>query len=222
MIPHYGMNNQRPITILLADNNPVFRLGVRSVLGDDPSFSVVGETSTGDRTIDLVRSLRPDVLLLDVQIDGIHALEVLRRLHRSEFTTKTVLLSGELDRLTTRTALLRGARGVLNTDLALRLLARCIRTVNRGELWIARDTASDLVDTIRRSARMDVGTLTAREIDIVNGVIQGASNKLIAKKLGVAEQTVKNRLRRIFAMLQVSNRVELALYAVEQGLTVKD
>jgi two-component system nitrate/nitrite response regulator NarL len=75
---------------------------------------------------------------------------------------------------------------------------------------------------MRRSPRMDVATLSSREIDIVNGVIQGSSNKIIAKKLGVAEQTVKNRLRRIFAMLQVSNRVELALYAVKQGLTAKD
>ena len=216
------MRNQRPIRILLADNNSLFRLGLRSVLGDGASFIVVGETSNGDQTMDSVKSLRPDVVLLDVRIDGMHALEVLKRLQALDLSTRTVLVSDDLDRSTTRTALLRGARGILHRDLGSELFVRCLQSVARGELWIGRDTASDLVDAMRRSPRMDVATLSSREIDIVNGVIQGSSNKIIAKKLGVAEQTVKNRLRRIFAMLQVSNRVELALYAVKQGLTAKD
>ena len=218
------MNQQAPIRIVVTDSDSLFRLGVKALLAEDPSFEVVGEASEGHRTLELIQRLRPDVALLDLAIRGISALEILKRLQALELQTKTVVVAAELDRATTRTALLRGARGVLLKELAANLLTKCIRQVMKGELWIGRDDVEDLVETLRRRSQPtgSGALLTARELEIVTLVIEGASNKTIAQHLGIGEQTVKNRLRKVFAKVQVANRVELALHAVKYGLISKD
>lgn len=213
------MDQQAGLKILLADGDSLFRVGAKALLASEPSLQLVAETQDGEQTIALVRRQRPDVLLLDEAIPGLGALEVLRRIEALHVTTKTVLVAGKLDRATVRLVLMRGVQGILRKDTATDLLIKCIHTVAGGELWIARDAVSHLVEALRHSPRDGRAALSPRDLDIVTALITGASNKTIATRLGVTEQTVKNRLRRIFAQLQVSNRVELALHAISHGLT---
>jgi DNA-binding NarL/FixJ family response regulator len=215
-----GVPTPRAIRVVVADDHPIFRIGLRTLLGGENGIELVGEAENGDQAVALVQSLRPDVLLLDLDLPGTAGLEVLRQLAALNLDTRAVLLTAAIDRGQTRTALVRGAWGVVPKHCATDLLTKCIRQVSRGEYWVGRDSIGDLVDALRNPERTDVraGGLTPRERQIVALIVTGASNKGIAGKLGLNEQTVKNHLRKIFDKLQVANRVELALTAVEKGL----
>jgi two-component system nitrate/nitrite response regulator NarL len=204
------------IRIVVADAHPLFTLGVRALVADHPALEVIGEATDGEKTLEIVGSTRPDVLLLDAGLERIGGLEVLNRLQAMKLPTRPVLVAPAIDSTELRTALIRGARGVLLKHVAGELLIKCVRQVVKGEYWIGRDSVADLVDALRRSAKAEepASTLSQRERDIVSAVLKGASNKDIAWQLGLGEQTVKNHLRRIFAKLQVANRVELAVLAM--------
>ena len=207
------------IRVVVADDHPIFRLGVRTLLADDAEVELIGEAKDGEEALQLVAGARPDVLLLDLNLPVLNGLDVLRRLQATDTQTRTVLLSASVEPGDVRTAIQRGARGVLLKHTASELLGRCIRQVARGEYWVAPDGVSALVDALRMPAATDAGAaLTARETEIVTGVVRGASNKEIAAALNIGEQTVKNHLRNIFEKLRVANRVELALRAVERRL----
>jgi two-component system nitrate/nitrite response regulator NarL len=211
---------QSPIRIVVADGHPLFTLGVRALLGREPGFEVVGDADDGEEALAVLQKHRPDVLLLDLALGGIHGLEVLRRLVAMDLPTRTVIVTAAIDRADLRTALMRGAQGVLLKHLASDLLVKCVRQIMIGEYWIGRDCVGDLIDAMRNpSTREESSVLSHRERDIVSAVIKGASNKDIAWQLGLGEQTVKNHLRRIFAKLRVANRVELAVHAMEHQLT---
>jgi two-component system nitrate/nitrite response regulator NarL len=214
------MPSEGKIRVLVADDHPIFRIGIRTLIGTEPSIELVGEADDGDKALELVQSLRPDILLLDLHLPRTNGLEVLKRLGPLSLETRTVLLTAAIERGQMRTALVRGAWGVLLKHTATDLLTKCIRQVSRGEYWVGRDSVGDLVDALRNPGRIDEnsGGLTARELEIVALIVTGASNKDIAWQLGLNEQTVKNHLRKIFDKLQVANRVELALAAVERRL----
>jgi len=214
------MPAEATIRVLIADDHPIFRIGLRTLIGNEPDFEFVGEADNGEQAIELAQALRPDVLLLDLHLPGTNGLEVLRRLGSSNVGTRTVLLTASIERGQMRTALMRGAWGVLYKHTATDLLTKCIRQVSRGEYWVGRDSVGELVDALRNPVRSDArpGGLTPREREIVSLVVTGASNKDIAWQLVLNEQTVKNHLRKIFDKLQVVNRVELALAAVERHL----
>jgi two-component system nitrate/nitrite response regulator NarL len=210
---------QSPIRIVVADGHPLFTLGVRALLAREPGFEVVGDADDGEEALAVLQKHRPDVLLLDLALAGIHGLEVLRRMVAMDLPTRTVIVTAAIDRADLRTALMRGAQGVLLKHLASDLLAKCVRQIMNGEYWIGRDCVGDLIDAMRNpTAREESSVLSQRERDIVSAVIKGASNKDIAWQLGLGEQTVKNHLRRIFAKLRVANRVELAVHAMEHQL----
>ena len=204
------------IRVVVADAHPLFTLGVRTLLAEEPAIEVVGEANDGEKALQVVGRTRPDVLLLDAGLERVAGLEVLNRLLAMKLPTRPVLMAATMDGADLRTALIRGARGVLLKHMAGELLTKCIRQVMKGEYWIGRDSVAELVDALRRSAKAEepASTLSQRERDIVSAVLKGASNKDIAWQLGLGEQTVKNHLRRIFAKLRVANRVELAVHAM--------
>ena len=212
------------IRVVVADDHPLFILGVRALLAEEPQIELVGEGYNGEQALEVTKRRRPDILLLDLVLPRINGLEVLHRLDALKLETRTVVVTAAIERATLRNALIRGARGVLLKHSASELLCKCIRQVMRGEYWIGRDDVGDLVASLKAPGKSDQlpGGLTQREIDIVAGVGRGASNKDIAWQLGLGEQTVKNHLRRIFEKLNVGNRVELALYVVENQLLPGD
>ena len=213
-----------PIRIVIADDHPIFREGLRRLLEIEPDFAVVGEACDGHEAVARVSALQPDVLLLDLAMPGASGLETLRRLAETRNTVHSVVLTASIDREDAVQALQLGARGVVLKAAATPLLFRCIRAVVAGEYWVGHERFQDLVESLRRSASSQAGdrppaaTLTRREHQVALAVLEGASNREIAQKLGVGEQTVKNHLSAIFDKLGVSSRLELALYAVHHRL----
>jgi two-component system nitrate/nitrite response regulator NarL len=212
------------IRVVTADDHPIFRSGLRNLLETEPGYVVVGEASEGHQAVTLVRSLRPDVFLLDFAMPGLTGIEVLRELGRDAPTTRTVLLTASLAVSDMTTALRLGAVGVLLKTSATELLFKCLRSVMAGQYWVGRDTVGSLIealshlDTSHAEPRRRPFGLTPRELEVVSLVATGASNREIAATLGLSEETVTHHLSRIFEKTGQSSRVELALFAAHHGL----
>jgi two-component system, NarL family, nitrate/nitrite response regulator NarL len=212
------MRSSGSIRIAIADDHPIFRLGVRTLLSQHHGFAVIGEAGDGDAAIQMVTNLRPDVLLLDHNPPRLNGLDVVRRVQSARTGTRAIVLTAAMQDGDIQHALLHGAWGVVLKHTSSDLLPHCIRQVMEGEQWIGVESVNPLISGIRAPAGGGSLSLTPREVDIVRRVAKGAGNKDIAWELQMGEQTVKNHLRRIFRKLNVANRVELALLAVEQQI----
>ena len=212
-----------PVKIVIADDHPIFRAGLRAVLGAECGLAVVGEAASGDEAVRLTRSLQPDVLLLDLAMPSVSGMEALTDL--AGHPTRTIVLTAAIDKADLVRALQLGAKGVVLKSTAGELLVKAIRSVMGGQHWIGRDSVTDLVQALRdlmtasleRPARDRFG-VTARELEITSAVVSGLSNKEIAKQFGLSEDTVKHHLTNIFNKVGASNRLELALFAVHHRL----
>jgi two-component system nitrate/nitrite response regulator NarL len=208
--------------IVLAEHHPIYRLGVRTLLEHETDLEIVGEAIDGEQAIAMVLSLRPDVLLLEHLLPDISGLEVLRRLGVAKCPTKAIVLTAAMEEPDLRTALLHGAWGVVFKNTESDILPQCVRRVMLGEHWVGFESVDALVAGLHVSRNERRSGLTPRELDVVRGIAKGESNKDIAWRLGLSEQTVKNYLRRIFEKLNVANRVELALHAFEKEMIDDD
>jgi DNA-binding NarL/FixJ family response regulator len=213
------------IRIVVADDHPVFRQGLRRLLEAEPDFQVVGEAGDGAEAIQLVKRLNPEILLLDLAMPHVHGLEALAEMSSASNPVRTIVLTAAIETPQIVEALQLGARGVVLKHSASELLMKGIRAVMAGQYWVGRDTVSDLVQAIRvmaPTARTSTAKqkfdLTPRELDIVGAVVQGFTNKDIAQKFSLSEQTVKHHLTNIFNKTGVSNRLELALFAINHRL----
>ena len=215
---------QNRIRILLADDHPLVREGLRTLLAQQPEFAVVGEAGDGFEAVEQAKALKPDVVLLDLAMPRLHGLEALKALSEAVPDVKVILLTAAIEREEAALALRAGARGIVLKESATPLLYKCIRVVMNGELWAGHERIDDLLRTLREidrghsQGRSPASTLTSRERQVVAAVVEGASNKEIGKTFGLSAQTVKNHLSNIFDKLGVSNRLELALYAVHHRL----
>ncbi|HUX10655.1 MAG TPA: response regulator transcription factor [Terriglobia bacterium] len=213
------------VRILVADDHPIFRDGLRKLLEAERDFEVIGEASDGGEAIEMAQRLKPDILLLDLSMPRVPGLEAVRELRNSVEAIRVILLTAAIDREQIVDALHHGVRGVVLKESATQLLLKSIRCVMAGQYWVGRESVSDLVRIIRDlTAIPEQGTrkrsynLTPRELDIISSIVDGYTNKDIAEKFSIAEQTVKHHLGNIFDKLGVSNRLELALYAVNHHL----
>jgi two-component system nitrate/nitrite response regulator NarL len=217
------LSPQQEIRILIADDHSIFRDGLRKLLEAEGGFNVIGEATTGDEALELTKNLQPDVLLLDISMPRLTGIEVLRRLSKVSSPLRTILLTASIEKSEIVEALLLGAHGIVPKQSASRMLFKSIRTVMSGEFWISRDMVSDLVETLRGPATSGVAAsktmgLTRRELDVIAAVAEGQVNKDIARTFHISEYTVKHHLTRIFDKLGVSNRVELAMFAINHDL----
>lgn len=211
------------IRILIADDHPIVRDGLRRLLETEPDFRIVGQAADGAEAVKLARELSPDILLLDLAMPRLPGLEVLRELSTSSASVRTILLAAAVEKEQIVEALQMGARGVVLKESATQLLFKSIRTVMAGQYWVGREEVSDLVQTLRNlvsaGGRPDkTFGLTPREMEIVATIVAGYTNRDIAKKFSLSEDTVKHHLTHIFDKLGVSNRVELAMFAVNHRL----
>lgn len=220
------MHQGNAIRIIIADDHPIFRKGLKSLLDDEEGLQVVGEAESGDEAVSLARALRPDVLLLDLAMPGASGMDALAELAAQEnapIPVRTILLTAGIQRDEIVKALQLGAAGVVLKTSPPDLLFKSIRAVMAGQHWIGRDCVSDLVQALQRysesspPARQRFG-LTPRELEITSAVVQGFSNKEIAQKYVLSEDTVKHHLTNIFDKVGASSRLELALFAVHHRL----
>lgn len=212
------MRSKGPVRVVLADDQPLFRLGVRTLLVRHPEFEIVGEADDTGSAIEMADRLDPDVLLLGHHLPRLSSLDVLRHVKSSRRRVRVIVVAPAMTEAEIQAALAHGAWGVVMKSALGDGLPDCIRQVLQGELWVGVESVGPLISSLRAPATGGSSSLTRRELDIVKRVARGASNKDIAWQLRMSEQTVKNHLRRIFRKLHVANRVELALLAVEQEL----
>ncbi len=212
------------IRVLIADDYPIFRDGLRKLVDSQPDFRVVGEAGNNAEILKLARQLQPDVLLLNVALPGQGGLEVLQELANSSCPVRTVVLAAAMEKEQILEALHLGARGILLKDSTTELLHKSIRTVMAGQHWLGRKGVSDLVQAFRDSlssnenGQKKIFGLTPRELEMVAAIVAGYTNRDIAQNFSLSEQTVKHHLTNIFDKLGVSNRLELALFAVHHRL----
>lgn len=224
------MDNRRSqtIRIVIADDHPIFRDGLRRLLETETDLKVIGEACDGAEAVKLARQLKPDILLLDLAMPRHPGLEALRELSNGSDGVRVILLTAAAEKNQIVEALQLGARGVVLKDSATQLLLKSIHTVMSGEYWVGRESVSNLVQYLRtlvqssgEEAKQRKFGLTPRELEIVSAVVAGYSNKEIAEYFKISEDTVKHHLSNIFDKLGVSTRLELALFAVNQSLPLK-
>jgi two-component system, NarL family, nitrate/nitrite response regulator NarL len=210
-----------PIHVVIADDHPILRDGLRKLLEAEDDFAVVGIAVDGHEAVEITRRTTPNILLLDLSMPGMPGLEVLRELRQTPLPTRTLVLTASIDRDEIVTAMKLGARGLVMKHSATELLMKAMRTVMAGQYWIGRESVGEIVETLQADA--DAATeqkfgLTPRELEIVSAVKAGLSNREIATQFGVSPETVKHHLSKIFDKLGVVNRLELALFAISHHL----
>jgi two-component system nitrate/nitrite response regulator NarL len=214
------------IRILLADDHPVVRIGVRNMLQVDEAMEVVGEASDGDEAITQTLDLLPDILLLDLQMPRLPGLEAMRAIMGGSPTVKILMLTSTITTQQVIEALQIGARGIVMKNALTDHLTKAIRAVSGGDYWIGGKRVVNLVGALHElmqqaqvPERKTYG-LTPRELDVVGCIVEGCSNRDIAKQFTLSEETVKRHLSNIFDKTGVSTRLELALFAIAHQLVV--
>lgn len=206
------------IRIAIADDHQIFRDGLKRLLESEPGFKVVAEAADGEDAVRMTREVKPDILLLDVAMPRMGGIDVMSVPDIS--TTRVILLTAAIEPTELLRAVQYGARGVVLKESATRTLIDGIYRVMDGKLLIGTEIADDLAHAVQQagSPRDRPFGLTPREIDIVDAVTAGDSNRDIAIKLNISLQTVKHHLTRVFDKTGTSTRLELALFAIRQGI----
>jgi two-component system, NarL family, nitrate/nitrite response regulator NarL len=217
------------VRIVIADDHPIFRDGLKALLETEPEFDVVGEAGNGLEAVRAARELTPDVLLLDVSMPQADGLGVLEQIASAAPSVRTMLLTASIDGPSVVMAIQRGARGVVLKECATPMLFNSIRSVMEGHYWFDSSNVRLLIDGMRKPREAPPAAkprnkfnLTPRELEIVGGITAGESNKEIASRLSIREDTVKHHLSHIFDKVGVFSRLELALFAINHGLQPRE
>jgi DNA-binding NarL/FixJ family response regulator len=218
----------QPVRILIADDHPIFRDGLKRLLEAEGQFKIVGEACDGMEAVQLARQLLPEILLLDLAMPRRTGLDALRELVSTVSPVRVILLTAAAEKEQIVQALQLGARGVVLKDSATQILLKSIQAVMNGHYWVGRESVTNLMQYLRTLMAPAVTyphnnkyRLTPRELEIVSAVVAGYANKEIAQHFKISEDTVKHHLSNIFDKIGVSTRLELALFAVNQSLPFK-
>ena len=210
------------IRVLLADDHAVVREGLRAVVGSEPDLEVVGEAATGREAVERSSELRPDVVLMDIQMPGINGIEATRRVLDHNPRVGVVVLTMFEDDDSVASAMRAGARGYVLKGAPPSEILKVLRAVAGGEAHFGPEIASRLVDFLAPakapSPTEAMPELTAREREILGLIARGHSNAAIASRLFVSPHTVRNHVTHIFAKLQVADRAQAIVRAREAGM----
>lgn len=216
----------KPIRLLVADDHPLFRRGLLSLLEDTPEFEIVGEAANAMQSIELARQVEPDVILMDVIMPG-GGVEATRIICQSMPHIKVLMLSASEDNENLFSAIDAGASGYLLKEGKPEELVEAIRQVHRGQSALSPAVAAKVLQRMRGGgapaappppAPPDEMLLTPREVEVIGLLAHGLTNQEIAEELALSENTVKNHLRNILRKTRVRNRVEIVAWAMQKGL----
>ncbi|HKJ37403.1 MAG TPA: response regulator transcription factor [Anaerolineales bacterium] len=219
----------KEITLLVADDHPLFRQGVVDALSLEKDFDVIAQASNGEEAIDKIRALKPMVAVLDVNMPGKNGQQVTHQVASDHLPTRVVLLTGYDDIEQAIHAVLAGATGYCAKEIEPDVLARTIRAVAEGKYAIAgnifnRRELDAWIDEQMEGARRSYSEpgspfhpLSDREMEVLSCVVRGMSNKEIANLLGISHQTVKNHVTSILRKFSVEDRTQAVVYALQRG-----
>jgi len=208
------------LTVLIVDDHPVVRQGLRVLLEVHDGIEVAGEAADGEQALALAAALDPDVILLDLKLPGLDGVAVLTELRARGVGARVLVLTSANDPAQVSRAVQAGASGFLYKDVDPDALIRAIRAVNDGNLLLAPDAAAPLMaahTTQAAAPRGGLTSLTAREREVLDQLARGRSNREIARELHVSEKTVKTHVSSVLAKLGVQDRTQAALYAVRHA-----
>jgi DNA-binding NarL/FixJ family response regulator len=223
----------KAIRVVLADDHPIVREGLRKLLTLEEDIEVVGEAADGREVVKLVQETTPDVVVLDLRMPHMDGLATLQALQQLERKVRVIILTASEDKNEFVQAMKLGCSGIVLKQTAPELIVKSIRKVHSGEIWLDSHTTAAVMRQFAGPGEMapedhgpgrgrERSPLSQREREIVGLVAQGYKNREMAEKMFISEQTVKNHLHNIFDKLGVSDRLELALYAIHKGLHLVD
>ncbi len=221
-----------PIRVFIADAHPIVLQGLRSVLLEHSALQLVGEANDGPDTLERVVELEPDVVLLDPKLPNSDGLHVLRGIQTRAPKSKVILFAAAEHKDEFVEAMKLGCSGILLKEAPTNLIEKSIQRVYAGEIWLDSTTTAAVIRQFASPSDFQTphsngkpsrerAQLSQREREIIILIAQGYKNKEIAEKMFITEQTVKNHLHNVFDKLGVSDRLELALYAIHNSLHLK-
>ncbi|MCJ8010929.1 response regulator transcription factor [Paenibacillus sp. KQZ6P-2] len=206
--------------VLIADDSAHAREAINEILAADDSFEVVGQAASGEEAVEMTENLMPDLILMDIQMQGIGGLEATRQIKLQYPYVKIVIITVSDDASHLFEALKQGAQGYLLKNLSPSTWIEYLRAIMSDEAPLSRELATQILREFPLAVKSPEHheTLTNREREILNWVASGLTNKEIAAELHISDQTVKNHLKNILQKLHLENRVQLTRYALEKGL----
>jgi DNA-binding NarL/FixJ family response regulator len=206
------MDANNPITLLIADDHPLILAGLASLIGSEPGLSLLGQAGDGEQAVALYAALKPDLVLMDLNMPRCSGIEAIARIRGADPHAKIIILTTYEGQEDVHRGLSAGAAGYLIKDGPFEQLLHCIGQVAGGRRYLEPDLAAKLAD------RIGANKLSPRELDILIHLSTGKSNKVIARAAGIGVGTVKFHINSIFSKLNVSSRTEAACVATQRGL----
>jgi two-component system nitrate/nitrite response regulator NarL len=214
------------IKVMIVDDHQVMRGGLKMLIESHPGLVVVGEAGDPKEALSVIPRVRPDIILLDLDLKGESGLDLLPEITSQYPESQVLILTGLRDTEIHRHCVKIGARGLVQKELAADVLIKAIKKVHKGEVWFDRTMMSSILSDVlnKKNAkesdpeRAKIATLTDRETQVINLVCEGLKNKQIAERLFISDTTVRHHLTSIFSKLEISDRLELVIYSYRYGL----
>ncbi|MBU9854140.1 two-component system response regulator NarL [Rahnella bonaserana] len=215
------MNDMNPSTILLIDDHPMLRNGVKQLIALDTSLKVIGEASNGEQGVELAKKLDPDLILLDLNMPGMNGLDTLDSMRQTSLSGRIVVFSVSNHEDDVVTALKRGADGYLLKDMEPEDLLTALHNAAAGKMVLSEALTPVLAASLRESrpsGDRDIQSLTPRERDIIKLIAEGLPNKMIARRLNITESTVKVHVKHLLKKMKLKSRVEAAVWVLQSNV----
>ena len=214
------MSDPTPSTILLIDDHPMLRNGVKQLIALDSDLQVVGEANNGEQGVELARTLDPDLILLDLNMPGMNRLDTLDKMRETDLSGRIVVFSVSNNEDDVVTAFKRGADGYLLKDMEPEDLLIALRHAAAGKMVLSEALTPVLTASLRErrpSTERDIQSLTPRERDIIKLIAEGLPNKMIARRLNITESTVKVHVKHLLKKMKLKSRVEAAVWVLQSN-----